>query len=67
MKVRCFIYRISTKLKLNINPLTIYYYFDNPTPEMYIRTKRYVFFIVFLIDTCLMINFIPKIDIDGKH
>ena len=34
---------------------------------MYIRTKKLYFFTVFLIDICLMINFIIKIDTDRKY
>ena len=42
MKGECYIYHIITKLKQNDNPLTNYSHFSNPTPQMYIRTYRYV-------------------------
>ena len=34
---------------------------------MHIRAKKIVFILFFLIDTCLMINFIIKIDKDRKY
>ena len=69
MKGECFSYLISTKVKPNDHPLTNYSHFNDPTPQMHIRTKKKnVFFLLFfLIDTCLMINFIIKIDTDRKY
>ena len=46
-------------LKQNNHPLTNCCHISYPTPQMYIRTKN-VFFTVFFIDTCLMINFITN-------
>ena len=47
MKGECFIYHISTKLKQNDHPVSNYIHFGNPTPQMYIRAKKDVFFTVF--------------------
>ena len=68
MKGECFSYHISTTVKPNDYPLTNYSHFNDPTPQMHIRTKTIcIFFTVFLIDTYLMINFIIKIDTDRKY
>ena len=68
MKGECLSYHINTKLKPNDHPLTNYSHFNDPTPQMHIGTKKnYIFFTVFLIDTCQKINFIIKIDTDKKY
>ena len=69
MKSECFNYHISKKLKPKDRLLTNYCHFDYPTPQMHIRTKKNVFFycFFFLIDTCLMINFIIQIDTDRNY
>ena len=69
MKGGCFSYHISTEVKPNDHPLTNYSHFNDPPPQMHIRTKKYGFFftVFFLIETCLMINFIIKIDTDRKY
>ena len=64
MKDECFIYHISTKLKQNDH---LYCHFNKPIPQMYIRTKSMYFFHCFFIDTCLMNNFITKIDTDRNY
>ena len=53
MKGECLSYHINTKLKPNDHPLTNYSHFNDPTPQMHIGIKKnYIFFTVFLIDTC---------------
>ena len=52
MKGECLSYHIKTKLKPNDYPLTNYSHFNDPTPQMHIRTKKNcILFTVFLIDT----------------
>ena len=67
MKGECSSYHISTKkVKPNEHPLTNYSHFNDP--QMHIRNKEICTFLMFfLIDTCLMINFIIKIDTDRKY
>ena len=44
MKGEYFIYHISTKLKKNDQPVSNYSHFNNPTPQMYIRAKKNMYF-----------------------
>ena len=68
MKGECLSYHINTKFKPNDHPLTNYSHFNDPTPQMLIRTKKNcIFFTGFFIDTCLKVNFIFKIDTDRKY
>ena len=67
MKGECSTYHISTNVKPNDHTLTNYSHFNDPTPQMHIHTKKYVFFYCFFIDTCLMINFIIKFNTDRKY
>ena len=54
MKGECFSYHISLNLETKDHALTNYNHFNDPTPQMHIRTKKYVFFLLFLflIETC---------------
>ena len=51
MKGECLSYHINTKLKPNDHPLTNYSHFNDPTPQMLIRTKKIVFFLLFFLLT----------------
>ena len=53
---------ISAMLKEHDHPFITYGHFSDPTLQMYIRTKKYVFFSVILTGTCLVLNIIVAID-----
>ena len=47
MKGECLSYHINTHLKPNDHPLTNNSHFNDPTPQMHIRTKKIVIFLLF--------------------
>ena len=47
MKGECLGYHINTNLKPNDHPLTNNSHFNDPTPQMHIRTKKIVIFLLF--------------------
>ena len=62
MRGEYFSYHISIKVKPQITAILM------TLPRKCISTlKKNILFAVFLIDTCLMINFIIKIDTDSKY